>query len=214
MKFQSESMSILNQDYISFDHFSDQACKLLDILCDTFGVEEIRVPNLLVIGKVGFKDSDEAEDSLARMAICEPSSNILEAMGGRRSALSFVVCTEDDQLVWDDCTVHLRRRLECKTVRQVRQPTLDERLLQRLPLLTDREQIAVRALKELRKKQATSAEAALQCDVEHSYETQFDREEFKYDEFLKSALSWTETILDLLYKRLPRDSKHERPDRA
>ena len=55
-KFNAESVTVEQDDVIDFETFTDQTCKIYEVLWRTFEIERIRIPLLRVTVKVGCPD--------------------------------------------------------------------------------------------------------------------------------------------------------------
>jgi hypothetical protein len=160
-EFNSELMSVVQTEYLSFDHFQDETCKIYEILWKTFDIETILTPTLQVTVQIGFQELAEANMHALKLSLCEPDSGILHVLGGRESGVGYTLCTEAD-IVRDGNPVVQRRRLDFQVVRQERQPDFDQRVLTRLPLLPVGQQKALGDLMRLRKRYPIVAPAAVQ----------------------------------------------------
>jgi hypothetical protein len=198
-RFDSGSVTVGQSEFFDFDYFQDQACKIFDVLRQTFEVKRVNAPSLQVIRQKGFEHVSAAEEFIDGMGICYADNEVLTLLGGDKSAFSFTVCTEDE-MTWQDVSVLRRRRLDVKTVLQERQPAFDQRLVQRARLLPKRQRDAMQALASLRRRHPTVSPVAAQFDVENAFETEFDTEIFDLPGFLAESWTWHEKIA----RELPR----------
>jgi hypothetical protein len=69
--FNSELMTVQQNDAISFEHFLDQACKAFHVLSNTFEIKRVHLPSLKVTYQKGFKDGelDEASKYLLNLRL-------------------------------------------------------------------------------------------------------------------------------------------------
>jgi hypothetical protein len=192
-KFHSESLTVTQSEFLSFEHFHDQCCKIYEVLRGTFEIRRILTPVLRVIYQIGFADIDAAEAFLRNLGLCSPDATLAAELGGRDESLSFTFCTQADT-EWQDTPVRRRRRFDARVIRQERQPYFDERLVQRVALLPGKYRDAMRGLRELRRQHAEIRDVAAQFDVEHSFETEFNSRTFDLPTFLLEARKWTEKM--------------------
>jgi hypothetical protein len=205
-QFNSESMTLNQTEYISFDHFQDQACKIYEILWKTFDIEKILTPTLQVILQIGFEDIAEATVHALELDLFEPEKKVLEVLGGRKSAVDCTLCTEAD-VERDGKPVVQRRRLQLRVLRQEGQPAFDERVMKRLRLLPVGQQKALGDLMQLRRRYPTMAPAAVQFDLENAWEGELLTRTFDLASFLKDSWEWASNVreaLDALRTRRPR----------
>ena len=190
-QFQSESMTVRQSEFISYEHFRDQTCKVYEILWNTFGVKRILTPALCVVVQVGFEELDQAEQFVRGLNLCTPSEGLLTLLGGDVSAARFTLCTEHS-VTWQDVPVLRRRRFELGAIRQEKQPDFDERVMRRLALIPMREREAIGALMKLRRDHPKVAPAAAQFDLENSYESEFASNTFDLASFIDESWKWAE----------------------
>ena len=193
LQFGSESMTLHQTEYISFEHFQDEACKIYEILWKTFDVEKILSPTLQVILQIGFDELADATAHALKLDLCEPEKSVLDALGGRKSAIGYTLCTEGN-VERDGNAVGQRRRLELQVVRQERQPDFDERVLRRLPLLPVGQQKALGDLMRLRRRYPRMTPAAVQFDLENAYEGELSARRFDFAGFLKDSWEWAGNV--------------------
>lgn len=198
-QFHSESMTVAQAEFLDLRLFRDQACKMYDVLRQTFEIATIKAPSLRVVWQQGFAEISEAETYLASLGLVLVSGKVASALDGSQSALSFTVCTEDDVL-WKDESVLQRRRLDVRTVMQVKQPTFDDRLLRRARLLPDRQRDAMQALAKLRQQHRAQSTIAAQFDLENSFESEFRTELFDLPAFYSESWNWQERAVHQLSK--------------
>ncbi len=194
--FSSEAMTVTQTEFVSFEHFLDQTCKIYDTLWQTFEIKRINAPTLRVFAQRGFEENElqEASKYLMSLGICTPHPTLVRILGGPIGNLESVLVTEDD-VTWNDSLVHRRRRLQSQVVRQERQPPFDERMLKRARQLGDRQRDAIQGLNKLRKLHPPIAPVAVQLDVEDSFETEFNADEFDLPTFLQQAWQWANSVL-------------------
>jgi hypothetical protein len=193
--FHSESMTTVQVEFISFEHFLDQTCKIYDILWQTFDIKKINVPTLRVILQHGFGEGelDKAQEYLTRLNLCQPRAEVVSLLGGNLYVADCVLVTTAD-VDWNKHPVNQRRRLQTQVIRQERLPPFDERMLKRSRLLGDKQSQAIAALMKLRKQHPEVAPVAAQLDVEHSFETEFSTKAFDLPGFLGDAWKWAESV--------------------
>ncbi len=128
--FNSDAMSVQQTQAVSFDLFLDQTCKIFDTLWPMFEIKRINQPSVRIILQKGFEDNelDSASRYMLSLKLCAPNAGLRNLMGGKETALDFVFVTSED-LVWGEVNAYQRRRVECKVIRQERQPPFNERLL-------------------------------------------------------------------------------------
>jgi hypothetical protein len=191
--FNSSGMTVLQREFVSFEHFRDQACKLYETLWRTLELENINAPGMNVVLQKGFRDGviEEAEAYVRRLSLCTPRPELLAFMDGPQSATDFTLVTEKAD-TWNGVPVHRRRRLQAATVRQEKQPAFDDRLLQRTRLLSKRQREAMAALVELRRRHPELAPVAAQLSLEEALEAEFRAKEFDLPGLLEQTWQWAE----------------------
>ncbi|HTU93569.1 MAG TPA: hypothetical protein VMF69_26045 [Gemmataceae bacterium] len=193
--FNSEGMTTSQAEFISFEHFIDQTCKVFDTLWQTFEIKRISSPTILVVFQKGFKDDEleEAAQYLISLRLCVPHTGLIGLMEGMAHALDFVLLTTED-MEWNEERVHRRRRMQSQVIRQERQPPFDERLLRRSRQLASKQRDAIAALMKLRRKHPEVSPVAAQLDLEHSFETELSAEVFDLPSFLQQGWEWAESV--------------------
>ena len=136
LAFNSEAMNVRQSEFLAFDHFRDQSCRIYETLWQTLGINRVNVPSLRFQLQKGFSEerADEAEAFLWKMKLSDPNPKLLAVLGGEHAAFDFTVVTEQEV---KDAGVPIlqRRRFQASVVRQAKQQTLDSRILQRASLL-------------------------------------------------------------------------------
>ena len=193
--FHSEGMTTAQGEFISFEHFLDQTCKVFDTLWQTFEVKRINLPTIHVVFQKGFKDEklEEAAQYLINLRLCVPHTGLVDLMGGRTDALDFVLVTTED-VEWDQERLPQRRRIQSQVIRQERQPPFDERLLKRARQLPSQQRDAIAALTRLRHKHPEISPVAAQLDLEYAFETELRAEAFDLPTFLQKGWEWAESV--------------------
>jgi hypothetical protein len=191
--FNSSGMTVLQQEFVSFEHFRDQTCKLYETLWRTLELENINAPTAKVVLQKGFKDGtiEDAQDYLRGLNLCTPRPDLLAFMDGPANAVDFTLVTEKDD-TWSGVPVHRRRRLQAMVIRQEKHAAFDDRLLQRTRLLPQRQREAMAGLMELRRRHPEVAPVAAQLDLEDSLETEFRAKEFDLPGLLEQTWQWAE----------------------
>ncbi len=198
--FDSALMTVAQTEFLSFEHFHDETCKIFDVLRSTFDVRRILAPVLSTIYQVGFSQDSSAEEFLRGLELCRPSKDVMGVLGGSESALNFTLCTEEE-IDWQSIPVQRRRRLYARVIHQERQPYFDERLIQRAQLLPERQREAVSALRKLRRQHSQIVETAAQFDMENSFETEFNSGTFDVPLFLQESREWIEEMEKFIYEK-------------
>ncbi len=193
VRFDSGSVKLVQTEFCDFNYFQDQACKIFDVLRQTFEIKRINAPSLQVIRQRGFEQVAAAEEYIGEMRLCHPNAEVLVVLGGHNSAFSFTLCSEEET-TWQEVSVLRRRRLDVQTVLQEQQPAFDDRLMQRARLLPERQRDAMQALASLRRRHPTISPVAAQFDAENAFETEFDTETFDLPDFLAESWTWHEKL--------------------
>ncbi len=189
--FNSGSLAVQQSEFISFEHFRDQACTIYDILWPVLEVEKIIAPAARVIFQRGFEEDKlaEAEKYLRSLNLCTPADRLVSFLGGQQSGLSLTLVTEREDK-WDGVPVCRRRRLEASVIRQERSPSFDSRLLQRAKLLSKGQREAMQALLKMREKHSRLAPIAAQFELEEILEEEFPAKGFDLPGFLQGSWEW------------------------
>lgn len=195
LTFNSERFTVQQAEFISFDHFRDQVCRIHEVLWRTFEIEALSLPTLKVVLQRSFEEEalEEAEGYMRGLGLCVPRSEVLQLMGGKQGPSNHVLVTEEMK-TWSETGVCQRRRLVTSVVRQERREQFDARLVQRARLLPSNQRAAIQALNKLRRQHPELAPVAAQLEVEHSFETEFPASTFDLPLFLDEGWQWTEQM--------------------
>ena len=187
-------LTMSNDRFVDKSMFTDQICKAYDLLIKVFGISKVNAPSLQLDWQRGFESAEEAEEHLAKMNLCETHLGLSNALPGKQSEFSFVVCSEEET-TWKEFNVLRRYRMEGKTLRQMRQAPFDERLLQRARLLPSRQNEALQALLKVRDSRSEISPFAVQLSVEVAIETEMESKVFDYYSFISESFRWHEAFL-------------------
>ena len=195
VSFNSELMTIQQDATPSFEHFQDAACRAFDIIKRTLELERVIAPSCKVVYQKGFDDDqlEEARRWIAAIGICAVQSDVIALLGGKQDSLDFALLTSDS-LIWDGQAVDQRRRLASLIVRQERQAPFDERLLRRVKMLPQNQRDAMVALTKLRRQLPDVLPLAVQIELEHVFETEFNTRILDYPGFIQEALDWARKV--------------------
>lgn len=199
IRVDSSSLSMSNDNILDIPTFMDQLCRTYDIFHKTFSIARFNAPSLQSTWQKNVESAEAAEAALAQMGLCSARSGLEQLMGGTQSAMSFVLCTEEDT-VWKEYSVFRRVRLESKGLKQIRQPPFDERLIQRARLLPKKQEEALRALLKLREQQPTVLPFAAQLSVELAYESEFSTKQLDFPSFVSDLWKWHESFVARLVR--------------
>lgn len=194
LSISASTLAMAQEQFFDFSSFSDQLCKVYDTVHRTFSIAKINAPSLQIVWQKGFNSTDEAEAYLNSLNLFVTRSDVIGTLGGVQSAINATICTEED-VEWRECQVTRRVRLEVKSVKQIRQPPFDERLLQRARLLPANQRDALQALVKIREKQPEIFPFAAQIAIELAYESEFSTKEFDLPSFLTDTHRWNELVL-------------------
>lgn len=188
--FDANAMSVVQTEYLSFEHFLDQSCKIFEIIRGTFDIKRIITPVLRVIFQVGFPDVESAERFLLNLRVCTPDRGLVKQLGGTEAAVNFTLCTRTGES-WQDVPVEVRKRIDIRVITQERQPAFDERIMLRLPLLPSRYHETIAEHRRLRRQHPKIVDVAVQVDCERSLESEFNSATFDLSTFLQNTFDWT-----------------------
>lgn len=207
-QFNAESMTVRQSEFISFEHFRDQTCKIYDVLWKTFEIKRILSPMLRVILAAGFDGLDAASRYLRELRLSSPSDDVVRVLGGSENAFDFTLCTEQKE-TWLNLPVTEWKRLDVRVIRQEKQPDFDERIMRRLPLIPLRQQEPLGALMKLRRQHPTVAPVAAQFDLERVYfECEFSSETFNLPSFFADSWKWAEQVRSWIGQEL-KEKRHD-----
>ncbi len=194
--FNSEGMTVRQSDFLLFDTFLDQSCKIYESLWRALGIDRINTPSLRLQYQKGFDEDkvDEAEQYLLEMGLCQTNGGLLLAMGGQPAALQLTVVTQEKARI-RDLLVERRRRLQANVVRQERQQNFDARLLQRTRTLGPRQREAINAILQLKKRHPETAPVAVQFDVENSLDMDLSTKGFDMSDFIAQSMEWADSVI-------------------
>jgi hypothetical protein len=199
--FNAYWLTVTQGDFLAFEPFLDQSCKIYDVLRGTFGIKRILTPALRVVFQLGFADVEHAEQFLVDLKLCDPDAALLEEIGGGDRSQNFTVCTESE-VHWQTGLASERKRFEAKVIKQERQPFFDERIMMRLAQVPERYHDQLARLRALRRQHPRLVEVAVQFDLEDSFETEFSSTTFDLPAFLSQAYAWTRKNKDFLLARM------------
>jgi hypothetical protein len=199
--FDTNSLSVIQTEYLSFENFLDQSCKIFQTIRGTFDIKRIITPVLRVITQVGFPEVEDAERFLLDLHLCVPDRELVRQLGGTESALNFTVCTNVTEN-WDNVPIDTRGRVDVRVVRQERQPMFDERIMLRLPLVSSRYHETIAAHRKLRRQHPRIVDVALQVDCERSFESEFNSATFDLSRFLRSSYDWAAKMATFFRNRM------------
>ena len=198
-KFSADSVLFDQTEFIAYDSFKDQCCKMFDILWRTFEIESVLVPVFRVVIQVGVDTSADAEAYIRQLSFVTPDKSLLNFLEGKETAMSFAVVTEDDVSAYGTKAT-ARRRLGVNAVTQATQPDMDTRILQRVPLLSNRHREAAKALLELRRKHVSAVINAIIVDLEQTLESEYDTASLPLPDFLDDRWQHANKLLKMLPK--------------
>ena len=201
LSFNSEGFTVKQSDFLEFNIFLDQSCKIHDILWRTLDVNKINTPSVTSQYQLGFDEekADAAEEYLLSMKLCQAEEGLVQAMGGKQHAIQFVVVTQVGSTA-QDTSVERRRRFQAGVVRQERQPSFDARLLQRARTLSSKQRDALVALMRMKRQHPEIKPFAVQFDLEDSLDTELLTREFNALDFIKEARDWSDNLLNTIVK--------------
>lgn len=191
--FDSSHLTISQMDFLSFEHFLDESCKIFQVLWTSLEIERINVPCLQVVLHRGFDEEPAAEKYFRDLRVVTPSPTLQSLLGGEIQSMRTAVIGQEE-IDWGGEQVLRRRRLNAGVIRQVKQPSFDDRLLQRARLLPQRQRDAMEALTTLRKKHPESSPIAVEFELEQSLDSEFSTNQFDLSEFLTDSWKWASAL--------------------
>jgi len=199
--FNSEGMNIRQSEFMHFDMFADQSCRIYETLWRTLGIDRITTPGLRLVYQKGFDENEDekAEHYLLKMGLCTPNGSLLKAMGGATAALNFTLVTHE-KAQHNDSPIERRRRLEASVVKQAKQPSFDKRLLQRSRALGPKQTDAIKAFMRLRKLHPEISPVAVQFDIEDALDMDLLTKEFNMPDFIAQSKKWAESLLNSIVR--------------
>ncbi len=96
-RFSAQHIQVEQNEYISFDSFHDQTCRMYDVLRSCFEIKRILAPTLKVVLQAGFDAVEEAENYLRSLRLFCPSDRVMNFLQGQEAAAGFVVCTNQER---------------------------------------------------------------------------------------------------------------------
>ena len=195
--FNSDLLAVEQSEFIGFDVFKDQSCKLFEILLRTFEIKKIRVPAFRATIHVGFDNEEDIEAYITRLGFVNVSANTTQFLGGDLAALSYVVITEG-KTNFAKVEGKYRHRLAVNGIRQAKQLDFDSRMMQRLPLLLEKSRDAIKGMLELRRKHVSKVVHAAQFEFEQTLEPIYETIDFSLGSFLESTWSKANEFLKTL----------------
>jgi hypothetical protein len=193
--FQASFLTIRQAEFISHEHFAEEACKLYDTLRDVFEIDRLNAPSFLAVLQHGCNGTEEAEELLKGLSFCSPSKQVVKWLGGEHEGVSMAFSTKAS-VEWEGTHATQRRRFEYGAVKQARQPDFDNRLLLRLPLLSIKDQQVMSTLQQLRRTHPEPKEFAAQVSLENAFESEFSTRQFNLTDFLAHSWDWVSTTIN------------------
>ncbi len=194
--FHSEGLNVTQSGLISFEHFRDQACKIVDVLRSTFSVDKYLSPGVGLTYQQGFEENDIeiAEKTLIALGLLTISPALIREVGGSTTSMNFAILTKVADN-WNGLGIEHNRRIAGQVVRQVRQDPIDTRLVSRVKLLPQKQRDAMEALRSLRKMHPTIKPVAVQLDLENRLEGELPYNELVVHDFLTESESWARSVV-------------------
>jgi hypothetical protein len=190
-RFGTDQLNVYQQgEFISFEHFRDETALIYETLANVFEVKRINAPTFKLVAQHACETADKGDATIHALHLISHDQRLLDELGGVSKASSFVLCTEQDT-AWNEEPVHLRRRFEANTVRQERQPDFDNRLMQRIPLLSLKDREIVQDLMKLRRHHPKFGPFAAQLEIESAFESEFSTRYFDTRQFLSDQWEWS-----------------------
>lgn len=203
LSFNTEALTVRQTEFIRFDLFMDQACKIYDTVRRVLEINRINIPALQVLYQKGYEleQVDDAERHLIDAGLCTIAPELLSAMGGEQASIQFAVVTQVTEAT-DELPLERRRRLQANIVRQEKQVPFDQRLLSRSRWLGPKQRDAIVALQALRKQHPIYSPIAVQFEVEDSLDMELATADFNMRDFLVRGKQWADdTLENLVAKR-------------
>jgi hypothetical protein len=200
--FNSDAFTVKQAEFIDLNIFRDQCCRTYEILYKTLEIKRINAPAFRVLYQRGFAEDELAAANLHLMGLhlVKADDTLLLSMGGIQSGMDFAAITEDEIIAYGS-RIKVRRRLQASVVRQEKQPSLDQRILQRTSLLPTRQRDAIQALMRMRKTHPEIAPFAIQFDLENNYEAEFSTDTFDMPDFVDVSSVWAEIVVKSIVSR-------------
>jgi hypothetical protein len=197
--FNSEFVTVQQDEFVSFEVFRDQACKLVDVLRTTFRIERFISPALAVVFQQPFAsgNSDDADRVFRELELVVLPDKLRTSVGGAPASLNFALLTHGEPQ-WRGVPVRVIRRIEGKVVKQVSTQPFDDRLLRRASFLPEKQQQALVALQRLRAMHPARAETAIEIQLETWLEGEIDKNELSLYDFLTEVHDWASTAITKL----------------
>jgi len=199
--FGTASLSVNQTEFMSFEHFQDQTCKVFEVLRVAFDIRRVVTPALRVVYQLGFPDVEIAHTALRSLQLCRPDRELVKQLSGNEEAMDLTLTTREE-ITWQGAATSRRRRIEAKVVRQERQPVFDDRIMQRLQLLPSRYHETIRAIRALRRQHSMIVDVAAQFDFENSLEGEFSSSTLDVATFLRGSRAWSQEMEDFIRTRI------------
>lgn len=193
IRFDAESITVLQVDFFDFGVFADIALRATEILIQTFGVDRVLSPAFNAVFQIPAPDTDAAENILKSFKLATASPTLIDLFG-EPSSFEFVMTNESDG-EWKESFVRQRKRIRAVVITQVKQAGFDDRLVKRVRLLPEKQREALHGIAELRKRMVAKPAVAVQVELERAFESEFPAATFDLPEFVFSTEKWQrETI--------------------
>ncbi len=188
-KINAETMAVNQSEFVSFDHFRTESCRLFEVTRTCLELSRIRAPSVQFSYQIGCDSQEESTEVINRLGLWDVDAGLLSVLGGTLAARTSVHCTEN-MIEWAGEGVKQRKRVEISGKVQERQPPFDARVLMRTPLLSLRDQQVVRDLLKVRRSHPLLTPVAAQFDFETSLEDEFSARTFDMNQYMIEANSW------------------------
>jgi hypothetical protein len=199
--FSADNLQVQQEEFISYEHFRDQTCKVYETLMNVFEIDTVLTPAAAVTLQIPYETIEQAQDAVRALAVAQFDPNLVARMGGIEASTSHVLCTEETVSLARD-RVTRRRRIDVHPVRQIARPDFDSRVVQRLGLLSIRQQEALQAIIDFRRKHPASPQDLVQIEVESASEREIRVRVLDLAKLLDDTLGWANGLKEWFARRL------------
>jgi hypothetical protein len=202
-RFNYVGMETVQTEFLAFDIFLDQTCRIYETLLTTFGIKRILTPTLRSIYQLGFSNADDADEVLLGLKLCSLDESIMQELSGKTSSVALTMVAEEN-VTWNRGRVKARKRLDAKVIKQERQPQFDERIMMRLKQIPERYHGSLEKLRSIRRQHSQQAEIAIQFDLEYAFDSELSGTTFATKDFISAAGAWSVSLRNFIDKRMER----------
>lgn len=190
--FNTEAVTVQQSEVVSFDHFRQEACIIIDVLRSVFQINRFHSPALMCTYQCPFGAGEEAaaEAKIKELGLIDESNRLEKGLGGKPESYH-IVARAVVAKQWEQIPIPVSRRVEAKVIRQIEQKPIDTRVIRRATLLPEKQRDALLGANRLINMHPHIASLAAELNLETSLEGEIDFKEFSAFDFITTSHEWS-----------------------